>query len=331
MHSVKFRRAAATVAFVTGSSLIAVGAAGPAIAGPAQQERAKRLNTSLSIAAPAMTAPNGRAQVSGGLTARGVPLADRRVRLLVKREGMRRWLLGPISSTDRRGRVDYTVTPRTETSYRLKYFGARHLQPTRSEIAVVAPRDTEVSIAATPQNLEPGGSTVISGVITDGEVPLVGATVSLLARETGTGERYALVATGMTAADGTVAFTDIPVRTTSYKLAVQETATSAAARSQRVIVAVKTATRIAVRARTIGDTFSVLGSLRSRGAGIPGRLVRLQSQAPGSEVWVDVKAKRTGRDGVVSFRKSSVEGTSYRLVFTGTDRLGASISRTVVA
>ncbi|MDO9457320.1 hypothetical protein [Nocardioides sp.] len=337
MYSSRLRRAAAAVALATAASVISVGAAGTATAAPVDRgqqaqhaKQAQRFSTKLTINAPDVADTEGRAAVRGRLTARGIPLAQRPVRLLVKREGATRWALGRIEQTNRQGRVVFRVLPPAETAYKLAFFGTANFKPSRSGTVVVAARDTEVSIAVTPGVVDPGGSAVVSGVVTDEDVALAGAPVELRARKAGTKRAFEPIATAVSGTDGSVSFTVTPTRATAYVLVARKTATSQAARSKVATIAVKSPTRIAVRARTIGETFSVVGFLYGRGDGLAGRKVTLQEQAAGATGWTDVKSGRTARDGYVDFRRPAVEGTSYRLSFAGTTRLGASVSRTVV-
>lgn len=338
------RRSAAVVALAAAASVVTLGAGavstgGPAAAAPSLDRAVAhsgsvvgrpRLATRLTVSAPAVADTQGRAVVSGRLTARGTALGDRPVRLLVKREGARRFTLGRVDRTDRRGRVAFAVLPPVTTTYKLAFFGARALQPARSASVTVQERATQVSIAVSPGSVEPGGSVSVAGVVTDDDVVLPGSTVELRARKAGTRRAFEPVATAVSATDGSVAFTVTPVRSTTYVLVARATATSQLARSRTATVAVATPTRVAVRARTIGETFSVVGVLRSGGDGLPGRQVRLQEQATGGADWSTVRTQRTARDGYVDFRRPAVEDAAYRLVFAGTSRLAGSTSRTVV-
>lgn len=338
------RRSAAAVALTTAVSVVTLGAGvvstgGSAAAAPSLHRAVahsdslarQRVDTRLGITAPAVADSQGRAVVSGRLTARGQGVADRPVRLLVKREGARRFTLGRVERTDRRGRVAFAVSPPVATTYRLAFFGSRVLQPARSAPVTVQERETQVSIAVSPGAVAPGASVGVAGVVTDDDVVLPGATVELRARKAGTDRAFEPIATAVSGADGGVSFTVTPTRSTTYVLVARPTATSQLARSRTATVTVAATTRIAVRARTIGETFSVVGVLRSGGEGLGGRVVQLQEQAAGATTWTTVRRQRTARDGYVDFRRPAVEGTSYRLLFAGTDRLATSTSRTVVA
>lgn len=345
MHMSRFRRSAAVVALatvVTGLTVgVGVASAAPSDAAAASGarhgqalpalDRRQRINTGLTISAPDLADTEGKAVVRGRLTARGVPVDHRKVRLLVKRAGATRWALGRIDTTDRRGRVSFRTVPPVETSYQLVFFGTGNLQPSRSAAVTVAARDTKVSIAVTPGVVDLGASVVVSGVVTDQDVATAGVPVELRARKAGTTRAFEPIAAGTTAADGSVSFTTTPSRSTAYVLVARKTGTTQLARSVVATVAVTAPTRIAVRARTIGQTYSVVGVLSSRGDGLTQRKVTLESQAAGSTAWSIVKTKRTARDGYVDFRRTLVEGTSYRLVYAGTTRLQSSTSRTVVA
>lgn len=334
MYSSSFKRAAAGVALATtctvGASVGAVVTSStPAHAAPAHPHHQQRLDTHLSIVAPDIADTEGRATVAGRLTARGIGLDERKVRLLVKREDDKRWTLGRLKTTGKRGWVRFTVLPPAETTYKLAFFGTRSFQKARSEAATVAARDTAVSITATPGSVAPGATSTISGVVTDEDVVVAGATVELRARKAGTSRAFEPVATAVSGADGSVGFTVTPRRSTAYVLVARKTETSQKARSEVATVAVAAPTRTAARGRALGQTYSVVGILSSRGKGLPGRVVRLEAQAAGATDWTRAKAKRTARDGYVDFRVTKVEGTSYRLVYAGTQHLQPSTSRTV--
>ena len=176
---------------------------------------ATRLNTTLTIrAGERVIAPDGQAMVRGRLAVRRVPVQHRWVVLLSRTPDADGWAFGEVQRTNVLGRVAFAVAPDDRTAYRLVFLGTPLLQPVRSAIVHLAVRPT-VTIAADPTVVDPGGTTTVSGTVATISGPVAGATVELLARTVGSRDELAVVGTGTTAEDGTVAITATPLRHSS--------------------------------------------------------------------------------------------------------------------
>lgn len=295
------------------------------------QHPAQRLATSLSIrAVHRLVGTDGTDVVRGRLRAGHVPLRGRRVILVSRAADATGWTFDGVHRTRRLGVVAFRVAPTADTRYRLVFLGTALLQPARSAAVRVLTRP-DVAIAAAPQSIVKGGTTTVTGTVTDDGTPVAGATVRLLARRVGTTRDLHVVATGTTADDGTVAFDETPAAPTVYRLHLVASAGLPGALSDATRVRVLLPTSLSIRGRAHDTTFHVSGQLRGGGNALAHRLVTLQEQAPGSATWTDDATARTGGRGVVRFDQPLTPGTGYRLAYAGGPRFAPSTSGTVVS
>lgn len=289
--------------------------------------RPTRLATSLSVRATDRPGPADDI-VRGKLRTGRLALAGRVVVLLSRAPDRSDWSFAASARTNRHGLARFGVTPSSSTTYRIRFLGSQIFRPTASGVVRVAPAAT-VTIAASPLALDPGATTTISGSVTAGGQPLVGATVVLLARQQGN-DHFRPAGSGATGADGSVAIPATPARDTAYRLLVPASATTAATTSDRVRVSVLATSSLSIRERTRDDRVRITGTLRSSGRPVRGALVSLVAQAPGETGWTVVGAGRTSRSGAVGFVRAVVADTSYRLEFAGNGRIAAAASGVVV-
>jgi hypothetical protein len=292
--------------------------------------QAHRINTTLSIrAAHRIVDPNGSDVITGRLRARRVPLPHRLVILVSRTADSHSWAFEGAHRTRRLGAVSFRVAPEENTAYRLVFLGSGLLQPVRSAVVRIGTRP-DLTIAADPSRIDRGESTTISGVASDEGVPIVGATVKLLARKAGT-HRVRAIESATTGTDGSVSITASPKVTTIYRLRLVHSPGVRASLSDATRVAVRVPTTISIRGRAAQAEFVVSGTLVGGGHALAHRRVTLQSQAPGSADWTDAGTTRTNRHGFVKFRQTVVPGTGYRLAYAGGPRFAPSTSGTVVS
>ena len=294
------------------------------------QHPAHRIDTSLSIrAVHRVVKPNGSDLVRGHLRARRLPLPHRVVILVSRTAGSDSWAFEGAHRTRRLGAVAFRVKPDENTAYRMVFLGSPLLQPARSAVVRIATRP-DLTIAADPTRIVKGDTTTISGVASDDGTPIAGATVKLLARKAGT-HRVHAVAAGTTIGDGSVAFTESPRVTTTYRLRLVHTDGVRASLSDAARVAVRVPTTLSIRGRATGTEFVVSGTLFGGGHPLAHRPVTVQSQASGSADWTDAGTARTNRHGFVKFHEAPTPGTGYRLAYAGGPRFAPSTSGTVVS
>jgi hypothetical protein len=291
----------------------------------------RRLPTSLSIrVAKPRVGLDGTDTITGRLRSRGFPLVRKWVLLLSKEDGATKWAFDGALQTKGRGQVAFTVSPSVGTRYRLAFLGTPNFRPARSAVVHVAARPTALSINASPKFIDPGGSSTVSGVLTNAGAPFAGQAVQLKSKVVGSGDPFATEATGTTAADGSVSFTVTPTRSTKYHLFLPASTGVPAAKSPVATVLLKWATSLSIRGKVTPKGYVVSGDLHGHSMGLAGRKVTLQKQASGETTWTDVATKRTGRQGHVRFVQPIAAGTSYRLWFAGGARFAASTSGIVV-
>jgi hypothetical protein len=291
---------------------------------------ATRINTTLAVRSlHRVVDPGGANVIRGRLAAHRVPVQHRWVVLLSRTPGSEGWAFGSVDRTGPDGRVAFEVTPDERSAYRLVFLGTPLLQPVRSAVVHVGVRPT-VTATATPDVVDPGETTTISGVVvTAGGLPVAGATVELLARRIGSHQGLEVVGTGTTAADGSVAIAATPLRSQFYRLRVLRTEGVPRALSPRVRVAVRAPTSLSIRGRSIAAAYVVSGVLRGRGQTLAHRPVTLMAQAPGMTEWVAVASASTGEHGRVRFDQPLAPGTGYLLAYAGGPRLAPSTSGAV--
>jgi hypothetical protein len=301
------------------------------VVGPDQGDgTANRISTTLSIRATHRPVDvDGDSLVRGKLMARRVEIPNREVLLLARTAGEEFEVVGS-KRTDRDGVVRFPVSPTVRTAYRLKFEGTRLLRPSRSAVVRIGVRPV-VEASATPDRINPGESTTVSGLVTYEGAPYVGATVDLLGRHK-RDTRFAVLATGTTDALGAVSFVQSPGRTTIYRLVVRHTdGTPPRGVSEDVRVVVRTATSLSIRGRTTPDGYAVSGVLRGGGGTIAKQVVALQVLEDDGVTWTEVDSARTKRHGKVRFLEPISEGTSYRLAYAGGWRFAPSVSGVVVS
>ncbi len=291
---------------------------------------ATRINTTLAVRSSHRVVDPGAANViRGRLAARRVPVQHRWVVLVSRTPGSGGWVFGSVDRTGPDGRVSFEVTPDQRSAYRLVFLGTPLLQPVRSAVVHVGVRPT-VTAAATPDVIDPGETTTISGVVvTTADLPVAGATVELLARRVGTPHGLEVVGTGITAADGSVAIAATPLRSQFYRLRVLRTEGVPRGLSPRVRVVVRAPTSLSIRGRSMAAAYVVSGVLRGRGQPLAHRSVTLMAQAPGTTEWVAVDSGSTSERGRVRFDQPLASGTGYLLAYAGGPRLAASTSGAV--
>jgi hypothetical protein len=290
-----------------------------------------RLPTTLSIrVAHRVVGLNGADVVRSQLRSGRVLLRGRWVVLISRTAGATGWTFEAAQRTGPLARVVFGVQPSTNTAYRTVFLGTPLLRRSRSAVAHVGIRP-EVSITATPRQLDPGQSATVSGAVTHIGAPVAGAEVRLLARKVGAHARFKVESTSTTAADGSVSFVVTPDRTTAYRLHVMHSDGVPGGLSQGLREWVRFPTSLSIRGRTTATTYDVSGILRGHGHTLANRLVTLQTEAPGSTTWIDVGTALTAKHGVVRFAEPLAPGTGYRLSYAGAPRYAATTSGTVVS
>ena len=302
------------------------------VVGPDQGDGdgANRLKTTLSIRATERPVDaTGDSLVRGKLVGRGgIQIPHRAVSLMARTAG-NPFAAVAVARTDRDGVVRFPVSPDVKTAYRLKFDGTRILRPSRSGVVRVGVRPV-VAASASPDRINPGQPTTVSGLVSYEGAPYVGATVDLLARSKQRRAKFSVVASGTTDALGAVSFAQTPNRTTVYRLAVRHSGgTPPRAVSDNVRVVVRVATSLSVRGRTTPEGFAVSGILRGGGRTIPRQVVALQQLAVDGVTWVTVDEALSKKKGKVQFVEPLSVGTSYRLSYAGGWRLAPSTSGVV--
>lgn len=289
-----------------------------------------RLPTTLAVrVAHRVVRLDGADVVRGRLASHRVPIRHRWVILISRTADATGWSFVAAHRTGPLGGVAFGVRPADNTAYRLAFLGTPLLQRSRSATVYVGVRPS-VSISVSPQQIDPGQTTTISGSVSHAGVPLSGATVKLLSRKAGTHHRFSEVTSSTTAADGSVSFTDSPARPTAYRLRVVHGVHTPTAVSQIMRVAVRAGTSLSIRGLAGPTAYRVSGILRGQGHPLRNRVVTLLSQAPGSTTWTAVGTTRSGPHGAVRFSEPLAPGTGYQLSFAGAPRYAPSTSGTVV-
>jgi 5-hydroxyisourate hydrolase-like protein (transthyretin family) len=293
----------------------------------------RRIPTAIGIRVdPHQVAPGGSADIRGRLhlarrTRHPRPLADQTLTLKQKNTD-NSWTVIGTQQTNENGVVDFTVTPAATSRYALFFAGTERLRPSRSHGATVrVGQPTSLSVTTSATSIDPEQPVTIQGVLTDNGQPLAGQSVELRARPAHKRKaNFATVATGTTATDGTVSFTQSPTADTVYRLRFRPTSTENGSVSPTATVLVRRATTLSIRAD--GDT--VQGTLFGpRNNGLGNRTVTLQSSPAGADTWTDVTNAQTGPHGAVAFSVTPTTATDYRLAFAATSRYQACHSGVV--
>jgi len=189
------------------------------------QHHPRRVMTSLSVrAAHRVVDADGSVLVRGRLRTHGIGLRHRTVSLMSRQIGARTaWQVMDQRLTDAFGAVQFQVRPTARSAYRLRFDGTPVFRPSHSGVVRIAVRPV-VTAVATPRWIDPGATATVSGVASLAGQPLAGTTVDLVARPTGRHGSRQVVASGLTAADGSVTLTDTPVVSTVYRLVVRHSA-----------------------------------------------------------------------------------------------------------
>jgi hypothetical protein len=288
-----------------------------------------RIRTTLSIRLKSVGDPE-QLRIRGKLFNRAGLPGRRWVILSSKPAGSTEWGFASAARTDARGRVFFGIQPAQQTSYRLAFLGTPKLRPSRSgRVTVRMPSD--VSISSVPGIIDPGGSAVVGGVVTDAGVAVPGATVNLVAKGMKKNAKWAVQQTGTTAADGSVSFSVAPAKSTSYRLHVVRGADIRPGTSPSTDVRVRAGSSLSIRGRSGVPGYIVEGQLRAGGIVRAGRTVTLQSLVPGATEWGSLATDVTNKSGHVEFVQPLVAGTQYRLAYEGEELFLPSLSGTVVS
>ncbi len=180
-----------------------------------------RLASSLSIRHVfRVSALGGIDIVRGRLRVGRVSLPHRPVILLARAAGTTDWTYEGTRNTHRKGTVKFVVDPSVDTAYRMVFLGSRLLRPARSAVVRV-PHRPDVAITVAPSSITRGETVTITGSVTDVGLPVAGAKVVLWAQKFGRpADARRIAEAGITAEDGSVVFTDVPRRSTKYRLRV---------------------------------------------------------------------------------------------------------------
>ncbi len=288
----------------------------------------RRVPTAIAIRAvrPAV-APGAATAVRGRLHAGQLTLRGKWIVLLSKSAGADTWQFRNARRTDRAGRVNFLIRPRTHTSYRLNFSGTQVHRPARSGVVEVRVRPT-VTVAVDPTQVDPGASITVTGAIAGPEGPVGEATVDLMAREVRRGATWAVVASTTSAADGAVRLLAAPEQTSRYRLWVRASLATPSARSRTVTVEVRSPSSLSIRGKSAAEGFVVSGRLMAEGQAVRGEEVVLRSYDAATSTWPVVATAVTGRHGWVRFVQQPVPGASYRLGYDG-PRFMSSTSATL--
>jgi len=184
---------------------------------------------------------------------------------------------------------------------------------------------TALSIATSAPSVDPGSQVSVQGVLTQSGQPLAGQSVELRARPAHQKHDFTTVATGTTASDGTVSFTQSPIVDTVYRLLFRHTDTAATSVSPTATVFVRRATSLSIR----NDNGTIRGALFGPQNPLANQTVTLESSPAGANTWTAVATQQTGSRGGVGFPVSPTSATDYRLTFAGAARFQACKSGVV--
>jgi hypothetical protein len=319
------RTAAITALAVTAFSGVALAEAGAAGAHP-------RANTSLSIRSNrTVINPGGSDAISGDLRAgRGDSVFGRKVSLLARAVGTTTWASIGTHLTGRHGAVGFEVTPSVSTRYRLVFAGNGREQAAHSGVVGVrVGNTTSLTISVASKSIAPGASDAVDGVLSLDNTAIAGDTVKLHAQS---GKHASVIATAVTAADGSVSFPVTPKATTHYVLTFAGTAADRKARSAVATIHVLRPSSLSIRARSNQKKALeiITGDLRGGGHGLFHRTVTLRYRASGSTTWTSTPGKFTSKSGGVGFSvPAPTADEDYQLVFAGGPLYDPSVSGVV--
>jgi hypothetical protein len=181
---------------------------------------------------------NGTDTISGRLLSRKTPLRNKIVVLLSRADGATTWGFVGAKHTGKQGGVAFIVKPAVSSRYRLLFQGTANFRRARSAVVHVATRPTALSITASAGHVAPGGSAIISGVLTNNTAPYAGQTVQLWGRPVAGHHKFAALTSAGSGADGSVSFTVTPTKAMRYFLYFPRTADAPAAQSTTRTIAV---------------------------------------------------------------------------------------------
>jgi hypothetical protein len=184
---------------------------------------------------------------------------------------------------------------------------------------------SSLTLVATPQNVLPGGTTVLSGDLMSGIEPLAGQTVTILSRTAGQ-TSFTEIGTAVTATDGSFALSGpvTPTDDTFYKAvwpggAVVDTAYPPAVAVTAVYVGQPSTLTLTPSVYVVtGDSPLLLGRLTGGAKPLPGQTVIIESSPAGLGSWTIVGTTVTAADGSYSFTAPTVTAaTDFRVRWPG--------------
>lgn len=200
---------------------------------------AKRLPSSLSIRAERpVVSVTGTDTITGRLLSRKKPLKDKIVVLLSRPTGSTTWAFVAAKRTGEAGRVSFGIRPTVTAGYKLLFQGTSAYRKARSGVVRVAVRSTALTSAVSATAVAPGGSATVSGVLTKSGAAFAGQSVQLWGKPAGSQQKFAVLATVTTGADGAVSVPVTPTVTMRYFLFFPKTADAPAVQSPTRTIAV---------------------------------------------------------------------------------------------
>ena len=280
-------------------------------------------HTSLSIrSVSSVITAGGHDVISGVLLSNGHAVQGADVVLDARPAGASSFTPRQHAQTGPRGRVAFTVTPSTRTTYKLVFAGTSAYAPSHSGIVTVSVRrdlrlPTSLSIRSAKAAINPGGKDTISGVLLTRRQPLADRLV-ILKRKPVDATTWQELAAKRTGRHGFVAFAVTPSTRTHYQLVFRGNRSLQPSRSGIVTVNVRMPATLtsAVASPSInqGASDTVSGVLSSPAGPAVGRPVVLLAKPTGITTWQKVATATTASDGSVSFTVTPSTTTRYVLV-----------------
>ena len=233
------------------AAVVALGFIAPV---PAQAHRGNNhdIATHLAIAKEPV-GEDGVGTVSGRLSARRVPLADRAVYLLVKHGD---WVRGSAQSAPTGTVGQLRRQPRGADDVPPAVRRRRGRAGAQRGGAARTAHDRRGHRVRAPSVVDPGGTATVSAVVTDDNVPLAEAAVELRGRTRNT-DGYTSWPPAPPRPTAAWRSTCTPERTTRYVVRLGRTEERRGASSNPVVVAVRAATHLSIRKDTFGEVIAV--------------------------------------------------------------------------